>query len=241
MNNFSVNFNKKKFGLVILSVVVIGILLAVLFQPETNPSNSSLEVINGTVRSSLEKIYGTISSSSGLPVMGSPNALVTIMAFGDYQCPSCRDWFLNTRPNITKNFIETGMVNLVFVDADLLGNDSLLAAEASYCAEEQGKYWEYHGLLFNSQQGIDDGWANSKSLKAFANDLQLDLDLFENCLDSRKFEKKVKFNAFEAKKNGIIKTPTFIILDSEGRHHIITGTAPYPVYEKIIESFSQDK
>jgi len=231
----------RKIVIVISSAAVIGVLFLASFQPETNLMTASLEENYDSFISPMERVYGTINITSGSPILGSTDAPITIMAFGDYQCPSCREWFLNTRPNITKNFIETGMVNLVFVDADLLGNDSLLAAEASYCAEEQGKYWEYHGLLFNSQQGIDDGWANSKSLKAFANDLQLDLDLFENCLDSRKFEKKVKFNAFEAKKNGIIKTPTFIILDSEGRHHIITGTAPYPVYEKIIESFSQDK
>ncbi len=130
---------------------------------------------------------------------------------------------------------------MVFIDAEMFGVDYLKASEASYCAEEQGKYWEYHNILYTSQQEIDDGWANSESLKMFASDLGLDESLFENCLDSKKYEKKVKFNAFEAKKNGILKTPTFIILDSEGRHHKINGSVSYPVFEKIIDSFTQDK
>ncbi len=75
----------------------------------------------------------------------------------------------------------------------------------------------------------------------FASDLGLDEGLFENCLDSGKYEKKVKFNAYEAKKNGISKIPSFVILDSEGKHHKITGSVSYPVFEEIIDSFTQEK
>ena len=108
------------------------------------------------------------------------------------------------------------------------------AAEATYCANEQGKYWEYQELLFTSQQGIDDGWANPESLKVFAFDLELDMDLFENCLDSGKYDKKVRFNAYEAKKNGLVKIPSFVLVNSEGGHHIIKGVATYTVFEKMI-------
>jgi len=240
MNNFSVKFNrKKKFGLVILSAVVIGILFVVLFQPEKNLMNQSLEENNGNISTSMERVYGTINIS-GRPFLGSTDAPVTIMAFLDFQCPNCKDWFLNTKPNITKNLIETEKANLVFIDAELLGTDSLTASEASYCAQEQGKYWEYLKILYNSQQGIDDGWANSENLKIFAFDLELDMNLFESCLESGKYEKKVKFNAFEAKKNGISKTPTFIILDSGGKYHIIKGSAHYSFFEQIIEQFTKN-
>jgi len=240
MNNFSVKLNKKKFGLIILSVVVIGILFTVLSQPETIPLNSSLEENIDSIFSPVGRVYGTINIS-GMPLLGSADAPITIMAFGDFQCLGCKFWFLNIQPNITKNLIETGKANLVFIDAELLGADSLKASEASYCAQEQVKYWEYHNILYTSQQEIDDGWASSESLKMFASDLGLDESLFENCLDSGKYEKKVKFNEFEAKKNGILKTPTFIILDSEGRHHKIKGSVSYPVFEEIIDSFTQDK
>ncbi len=242
MNNFSIKFDKKKkLGLVILSAVVIGILVTVSFQPEPNLINSSLEENIDNIISPMGRVYGTINISSGSPILGSTEAPITIIAFGDFQCLSCKDWFLNIKPNITKNLIETGKANLVFIDAELLGADSLLASEAAYCAEEQGKYWEYHNILYTSQQEIDDGWANSESLKALASDLLLDESLFENCLDSGKFEKKVQFNAYEAKKNGISKTPIFIILDSERRSHIIKGNAPSSLFEEIVDLFIRDK
>jgi len=242
MNNFSIKFNKKKkLGLVILSAVVIGILFTISFQPAPNLMNSSLEENIGNIISPMGRVYGTINISSGSPILGSTDAPTTIIAFGDFQCASCKDWFLNTKPNITKNLIEPGKANLVFIDAELLGADSLLASEASYCAEEQDKYWEYHGILYSSQLKIDDGWASSASLKILASDLGLDESLFENCLNSGKYEKKVKFNAYEAKKNGISKTPTFIILDSKGKNHKIMGSAPYSLFEEIVDLFTQSK
>jgi len=240
MNNFSVKLNKKKFGLIILFVAVIGILFISSFQLEKIPLNSSLEENIDSIFSNEGRVYGTINIS-GMPLLGSADAPTTIMAFGDFQCLGCKFWFLNIAPNITKNLIETGKSNLVFIDTELLGADSLKASEASYCAEEQGKYWEYHNILYTSQQEINDGWANSESLKMFASDLGLDKELFENCLDSGKFEKKVKFNAFEAKKNGISKIPTFVIIDSKGNHHKITGSVSSPIFEDIIDSFTQEK
>ena len=222
----------RKISILISSVAVIGILFLASSQLGTNPLNSSLEN-NDVINTSVERGYGTINAL-GLPIMGSSDAPVTIMVFVDYQCPGCKDWFLNTKPNITKNLIETGKANMVFVDAELLGVDSFKAAEATYCANEQGKYWEYQELLFTSQQGINDGWADPENLKVFAFDLELDMDLFENCLDSGKYDKKVRFNAYEAKKNGLVKIPSFVLVNSEGGHHIIKGVTPYSVFEKMI-------
>lgn len=229
-------------SIVVAFLIVVGVDLAQeqSSQPETIPLNSSLEENIESIFSNEGRVYGTINIS-GMPLLGSADAPTTIMAFGDFQCLGCKFWFLNIQPNITKNLIETGKANLVFIDAELLGVDSLKASEASYCAEEQGKYWEYHNILYTSQQEINDGWANSENLKMFASDLGLDESLFENCLDSGKYEKKVKFNAFEAKKNGISKIPTFVIIDSKGRHHKITGSVSSPIFEDIIDSFTQEK
>ena len=69
--------------------------------------------------------------------------------------------FFNTRPDLIKNYVETGKANLVFVDMPFLGNDSTLASQATYCADDQDRYWPYHFMLFNMQKGIDDGWGGS--------------------------------------------------------------------------------
>jgi len=223
-----------KFGLIISSTVAIGILLLVTLQSETDPLNASLEK-NPVIIKTLDRNFGPIYASSGSPIIGSPDAPVTIMVFGDYQCLGCKVWFLNTYPDIMENLIETGKANLVFIDAELLGRDSLNASRAAYCADEQGKYWEYNKILYSNQQEVNNGWASPEGLKTFASDLELDMNLFENCLDSDKYQKKVKFNAYEAKTNGISKTPAFILVNSKGVHHKITGVTPYTVFEDMVE------
>ena len=82
------------------------------------------------------------------PVLGSKSADVTIVEVGDYQCHMCKRWFEETRPQIIENYVNTGKVNLVFLDMPFLGSDSIPASEATYCADDQGKYWEYHSMLF---------------------------------------------------------------------------------------------
>ena len=82
------------------------------------------------------------------PVLGSKDATITIVEVGDYQCHMCKLWFEETRPLIIENYVETGKANLVFIDMPFLGRDSTPASEATYCADDQGKYWEYHSMLF---------------------------------------------------------------------------------------------
>ena len=85
----------------------------------------------------MERQVGDVNTSLASPIMGSSDAPITIIEFGDYQCPNCKKWFLNTKPDIVTNYIDTGKANLIFVDIAFLGKDSVPAARATYCAEEQ--------------------------------------------------------------------------------------------------------
>jgi protein-disulfide isomerase len=143
---------------------------------------------------------------------------------------------LNTKPDIVTNYIDTGKANLIFVDIAFLGKDSMPAARATYCAEEQGQYWDYHGFLYSNQMTIDNGWANIDSLKGYAYNLGLDMDLFESCIDSEKYNERVQFNTDESTKNGITGTPTFFIVGPQGQQEVIMGPQPFSVFEKIIDS-----
>lgn len=209
---------------IIVSIIVVGVILVY--------STSSVETANTDVR-----LHGTISTTTGSPIIGSPSAPITIVEFGDYQCHQCYNWFHNTKPSIFQNYVDTGKVNLVFVDLAFLGRDSPKAAQASYCAEDQGKYWEYHNQLYISQESkIDNGWANSERLKSFAFSLGLDPELFDSCLDSGKYAKRVQSNIAEAKKFGVSGTPTFFIIGPNGQQEKLVGAQPYSVFTQVLDS-----
>ena len=201
-------------------------------------SASVFQTGNEALNLDMGQTHGTVSTAMGSPILGSDSAPITIIEFGDYQCEQCYNWFHNTKDSIVENYIETGKANLIFVDLAFLGRDSPKAAAATYCAEEQGKYWEYHDLLYNFQEGIDTGWANSERLKAFAQSLELDEELFNSCVDSGKFAKRVQFNINEAKKQGATGTPTFIIVNSNGQQQKLVGAQPYSVFQKVLDSMT---
>ena len=174
---------------------------------------------------------------NGSPILGSESAPITIVEFGDYQCEACYAWFHNTRDTLIDNYVETGKAKLIFVDLPFLGRDSPTAAQASYCAEDQGQYWEYHTILYTFQDGHpDSGWADRDRLNSFAFSLDMDIDEFNECMDSSKYKKRVKANYDEAVKNGVQSTPTFIIISEDGKKKQFIGAQPYSVFSATIES-----
>lgn len=212
---------------VIIGVIVIGIIAGVAASLSTSSSE--------TVNLDMGRTHGTISTAMGSPILGDPLASITIVEFGDYQCHQCYNWFHNTKPAIVEEYIETGKANLVFVDLAFLGRDSPIAAQASYCAEDQEMYWEYHDTLYTFQDSkIDGGWANSERLKAFAGDLGLDMDLFNSCLDSGKYSKRVQYNIQQARDHGVRGTPGFFIVGPDGQEKL-GGAQPFSVFKQILD------
>ena len=213
---------------VIIGVIAVAIAAGIIASYSSSPSE--------TVNLDMSRTHGTISTAMGSPILGDPSAPITIVEFGDYQCHQCYNWFHNTKPAITENYIDTGKANLVFVDMAFLGRDSPKAAQASYCAEEQGMYWEYHDMLYNLQEDkIDGGWANTERLKAIALSLDLDMELFESCLDSGKYSDRVQYNTKQARDHGVRGTPGFFIVGPEGQQQI-KGAQPYSTFQQVIDS-----
>jgi len=189
----------------------------------------------------LEKIAAKqsplLNLENGSPPLGSESAPITIVEFGDYQCEACYAWFHNTRDTLIDNYIETGKAKLIFVDLPFLGRDSPKAAQASYCAEDQGQYWEYHTMLYTFQDGHpDSGWADRDRLNSFAFSLDMNMDEFNDCMNSSKYQKRVKANYDEAVKNDVQSTPTFIIISEDGKKKQFSGAQPYSVFSATIES-----
>ena len=181
---------------------------------------------------------GGIDLSMAAPIEGDEDAPITIIEFGDYQCPKCKAWFQNEKPQITSNYITKGIAKLYFLDSAWLGDDSIAAAQATYCADDQGKFIEYHSTLYNNQAGIQDGWANMDALKQFAKDLELDAEMFNECLDSGIYADRVSHNTEVGASLGVVGTPYFFIVGPEGDIKKITGPQPSIVFDAAINSLS---
>jgi len=211
--------------------IVVGIIVAIVI---AGVSFVGLNPDSLTVDSSQQEI--SLNTQGGSPVLGSPSSPVTIVEFGDYQCPFCKRWNVNTKPVIVENYIDTGKAKLVYLDLAIIGRDSLKAHAGSYCADEQDLYWEYHDFLYANQGHENDGWANINNLKQLVSGIvELDSDLFSQCLDSGKYEQRVQDNTRIAKEAGARSTPSFIIIGPSGEAVRITGAQPYGVFQQAID------
>jgi len=221
---------------VIISAIVIALFVGIVF-PSYYAQVVEIQDLrdNAIAKSKAEQNILNLENAS--PILGSAEAQITIVEFGDYQCEMCYSWFHNTRGTIIDNYVDTGKVNIVFVDLAFLGRDSPIAAQATHCADDQGKYWEYHSILYYKQEGIDNGWASKSMLKEYANELKLDSDQFASCIDSAKYAKNVQNSYNDAVKMKVSSTPTFYLFDHEnGMVEKISGAQPLSVFVKTIDS-----
>jgi protein-disulfide isomerase len=168
------------------------------------------------------------------PMLGDANAKVTIIEFGDYQCPSCRLFWSDVEPRLKKDYIDTGKVKLVFRDFPIveIHPEAIVAAVAAQCAADQGKYWQYHDKLFREQYNRGEGVIRFKvaDLKKWGADLRLDTAAFNACVDSERHKEEVAKDYSDGTGVGIQGTPMFFI---NGR--VVGGAQPYPVFKKIID------
>jgi protein-disulfide isomerase len=143
--------------------------------------------------------------------MGNPDAPVKVEEFADFQCPSCGYFVTDTEPTIIKDYISTDKVYFEFHNLAFLGNESIAAAEAAYCANDQGKFWEYHDMVFKNQRGENQGWFSTARLTTFAKDVGLNVDTFSECYTSGKFKQKVNEDRAYADSLKITRTPSFLV------------------------------
>lgn len=182
-----------------------------------------------------EKITAQMLMHNGSPLMGNPDAKITIVEWGDYQCTFCYKFHQSSKHIIIKEYVNTGKANFVFMDYPLNGPDSVLAAEASYCANDQGKYWEYHDEIYKNWAGEKTGWVNQDSLEQFAKITNLDVGQFNKCLDDKKYKQKVLDNERFGNYVGIRATPSFLIFNNE-KIIKIEGNQPLSVFRQVIDT-----
>ena len=168
------------------------------------------------------------------PFLGDDNAPVTIVEFSDFQCPYCSRFRDQTFDLIKENYIDTGKVRFVYRDFPLSSIHPMAqkAAEASECADEQDKFWEYHDKLFAGQSSF-----SVDSFKQWAKDLGLDATKFNSCLDSGKYTNEVKSDLADATASGGSGTPYFLIGNTQlsGAYPFDEPSAPSD-FKRAIES-----
>jgi protein-disulfide isomerase len=175
-------------------------------------------------------IPGRTVSTQGR-TLGPENPRVTIEEYSDFQCPYCARAAQTMDPKIEEEYVADGRVKLVFHPVALFGQESIWAAEAAECANDQGKFWEYHDKLFENQRGENQGAFAIKNLKSFAEELALDTQAFNQCIDSHQHEDLVKAETQDAAKKGIQATPTFVVGEQT-----VDGPRSYNDLKKVIEA-----
>lgn len=155
---------------------------------------------------------------------GSPKAPVMIVEFSDFSCPYCRK-AESTLGELISNY--KGQVSLAYRDYPLkdVHPHAQMAAEASRCAAEQGRFWEYHDLLFSNPEKQD-----PDNLLLYAQVLQLDQKHFNSCLSSGQYKDKIEEDLQEGMRVGVIGTPGFFI-----NGIFVDGAQPAAIFEHIID------
>lgn len=159
---------------------------------------------------------------------GDPNAPVTLVEFGDFNCGYCGKWAKETLPKIDQEYIKTGKVRMAYVHYPILGADSMTAAEATECAAQQdaAKFWAYHNLLY-ANQGI--GFTPAH-LAELASQAELDKAKFETCLNNFSDRTKIEDDIRLSQVMGVRGTPAFLVNGIP-----LAGAYPYDDFVKVIE------
>lgn len=189
-----------------IAILAGGVFLFSKSSPSQSNSNKN-KVSDSILVPNYAEVTSGIANGKYQPKIA--NALVTLVEFGDYQCPACGAY--NTQIVINLLNAYAGKINYVFRDFAFIGPESARASIATYCAADQNKYWEFHEYLYSHQNGENKGAFSDDNLKLFAKNLNLDTKAFNDCLDSSKYQSRVDSSLSDGKVATVDSTPSFFI------------------------------
>jgi len=216
-------------GIAIVSII------SVFFAINVIDSNPELQFEEKNPNTESQEVTLSLFTANASPYLGDANAPITLVEFGDYQCFFCNKFFHETESDIVKNYVETGKVKIIFKDFTIIGPDSIAAANAAHCANDQGKFWEYHDTLYNNWGGENNDWASSDNLVKFAQSIELNEESFVKCMIEKKFDQVVTSSNNDARTLGLTGTPGFFIIGPDNQISKIPGAQPYESFQKIFE------
>ena len=184
---------------ILVAAVLIGgaIVFATLYKTGSVATTPGGAAANNNTGNTVAATSTTVSAAQAMTlgprdaILGNANATVTLIEYGDYQCPYCGEFFSQTEPQIIQNYVNTGKVRFVFRDFAFLGPESTAAAKAAQCAEDQNKLWAYHDALYTAKVADDakggeedDGFFSTAELLKLGQQVGLNMPTFTSCVNN---------------------------------------------------------
>ncbi|MEK7539283.1 MAG: DsbA family protein [Patescibacteria group bacterium] len=246
------NKSKNSQQQIVGAILVVGVLIAgaILLKGSKSSETIAVPVNNNGVPITTLAPVGTADRT-----LGNPQAKVTLILYEDFQCPFCgavsglvsnTDAIKYLKEKVDPNWtpfmplinehIKKGDVQFVYRDWAFLGPESIKSAEATRCAGDQGKFWEYHDYLYGHQNGENQGSFSDPNLKSFAKKLGLNSSSFDKCLDENKYAQAVADSKTEGTSAGVTGTPKGFILRDKKVVSTIDGAESFTIVKQKIES-----
>ena len=220
-------------GAIIASITITLVIFG--FNNSSNEMGLSMEPTPKMDQIGPEKITMDTFLSNGSPILGDPDAPITLVEFGDYQCHYCNVFFQSIEKDILKNYVNTGKVKIIFKDYNIIGEDSVKASQGAHCANDQGLFWEYHDILYSNWTGENNGWASSENLAIFAQQIGLNMNKWSECMNKGSHSQIILKSNDDARTLELTGTPAFFIINSDGKVSKLFGAQPFEVFKKIFD------
>ncbi|WP_371816010.1 DsbA family protein [Nitrosopumilus sp. K4] len=252
--NEKIIIKKSSFNAVVIGIIIVVAIAAFFAGSYTSNLNSEqitqkdlddaiakleLKILQSRLPTEQQKQPVQISADDD-PVRGNPDAPITIIEFSDFQCPFCARFHVQTLPLLLENYIDSGKVKLVYRDFPIqsIHPNAMPAAVAAECADDQGKYWQYHDRLFENQNQ----WSGLDTIDAiavfgqYALDLELNQQEFNTCLNGGKYVNEIKKDLDDGREYGVSGTPGFFIGNDKLGYIELKGAQPFESFKKVLDS-----
>jgi protein-disulfide isomerase len=181
----------------------------------------------------LSGLRDSISASADKArIRGAESAQVWLVEISDFQCPFCKQWHDETFAKIDQEYVKTGKIRMAYLNFPLsrIHKNAQLAAEAAMCAGVQGKFWELHSSLFQSQAR----WAESKTpivvFDSLAKAAGVELKSWDKCVNNHATAKLIEADRDRSRQAGVESTPTFFVGD-----RALAGAYPVDTFRVAID------
>ena len=194
--------SKKKKGVdpLLMIVIIFVVFVAIIILPKLISSNT------------VATPKGRIHPNANFNVMGDENAPLSVVIYSDFQCSHCYNFYNGAEEQFVQQYVSTGLATYEFRSfGNSMGPESSAAAAAAYCAGDQGKFWDFHDVLYENYSYGNAGGYSEKNLLKFGEKLDLNMDTFEACVVDGKYADRVAQDLVDGKADGVGGTPSILV------------------------------